>query len=188
MRHPRLQWGDFSVDLESGELWRGPTLRQLTQKAAAVLRSLAARAGQVVSKEALFRTVWGETVVSDAALTVCIRELRQTLGDDARTPRFIETVHRRGYRFLPLLSAPPVQRSTFVGHSGLSPQDSALSHRGTGDGTRPIARVVREGAGRRAAARLCQRRGRDWQDGVDGSLPAEARGWRLETRPRPSSL
>jgi len=50
MRHPRLQWGDFSVDLESGELWRGPTLRQLTQKAAAVLRSLAARAGQVVSK------------------------------------------------------------------------------------------------------------------------------------------
>lgn len=58
------------------------------------------RGGQVVIKEDLFKIVWPNTVVSDAALTVCIRELRQALGDDAKASQYIETVHRRGYRFI----------------------------------------------------------------------------------------
>ena len=74
---------------------------RVTPKSLALLALLARRAGEVVTKEELFRVVWPGTVVSDAALATCIRELRQALDDDARHPRFIETVHRRGYRFLP---------------------------------------------------------------------------------------
>ena len=72
----------------------------LTPKALAVLRVLVTRPGQVVTKEEFFQSVWTETVVSDDALAACIQELRRALRDDARKPRYIETIHRRGYRFV----------------------------------------------------------------------------------------
>jgi hypothetical protein len=65
-----------------------------------VLQCLLAHPGQLVSKAALLDAVWPETTVNDVALMICIRELRQALGDDPRAPRFIETMHRRGYRFV----------------------------------------------------------------------------------------
>ena len=65
------------------------------------LKELVLHAGEPVSKEDLFATVWSGTAVSDDALTSCIQELRRALEDDARQPRFIETRHRRGYRFVP---------------------------------------------------------------------------------------
>jgi DNA-binding winged helix-turn-helix (wHTH) protein len=61
---------------------------------------LVEQAGQLVSKERLLQEVWPDATVSDAALTVCIGELRRLLGDSARAPQFIETVHRHGYRFI----------------------------------------------------------------------------------------
>src|SRR5262249_23904041 len=88
-------------------LWRGPEARRLTPQAWAVLEVLAAQAGQLVTKETLLATAWPETVVSEAALVVCIREIRQALGDTARTPQYVETVHRRGYRFIGPLAPPP---------------------------------------------------------------------------------
>ena len=81
-------------------LRRGKREIRVTPKSLAVLRTLAEHAGQVVTKEELFRTVWPDTAVSDAALSSCILELRHALQDDARRPRYIETVHRRGFRFL----------------------------------------------------------------------------------------
>jgi predicted ATPase/DNA-binding winged helix-turn-helix (wHTH) protein len=86
-------------DPRTGRLWAGRREVSLTPRAAAVLAVLVARAGQLVTRQELFETVWGDTVVSDAALTACIQELRGALADDARRPRFIETRHRRGYRF-----------------------------------------------------------------------------------------
>jgi DNA-binding winged helix-turn-helix (wHTH) protein len=65
-----------------------------------VLQYLVEHAGQLVTKEALFAAVWPELVVSEGVLTNCIGELRKTLGDAAQVPRFIATVHRRGYRFI----------------------------------------------------------------------------------------
>ena len=91
-----LRFGPYRLDLEHGQLWRGTQGVKLTPKALAVLRQLVQQAGQVVSKEELFQTVWADTVVSDAALTFCIQELRRALRDDAKEPRYIETVHRRG--------------------------------------------------------------------------------------------
>jgi DNA-binding winged helix-turn-helix (wHTH) protein len=71
----------------------------------------------LVTKEALFQAVWQETVVTDSALAVCIKELRKALRDDPKFPQYIETVHRRGYRFIaPLTAAPPVSGSRFQVH------------------------------------------------------------------------
>jgi len=94
-----VRFGRFRLHPSRG-LERGRTEVRVTPKSLAVLQLLVDRAGDVVSKEELFQTVWPDTAVSDAALTSCIQELRHALGDDARRPRFIETVHRRGYRFV----------------------------------------------------------------------------------------
>ncbi|MBM4259326.1 MAG: hypothetical protein FJ147_25930 [Deltaproteobacteria bacterium] len=72
----------------------------LTPKAFLVLRHLMGRPGQLVTKEELLNAVWPEVYVSDAALKVMIRRLRQALGDEAQIPRFIETIPWRGYRFI----------------------------------------------------------------------------------------
>src|SRR5262245_957198 len=95
-----LSFGLYRLDPEHGQLWRGTQPVKLTLKALTGLRHLAERPGQVVTKEELFRAAWPDTIVSDAALTACIQELRHALHDDARKPRAIETVHRRGFRFI----------------------------------------------------------------------------------------
>ena len=110
-----VRFGRFRLHPSRG-LTRGLRDVRVTPKSLAVLHLLVERSGEIVSKEALFRCVWPDTAVSDAALTSCIQELRGALGDNARQPRFIETVHRRGYRFVapihsPVLTAvPPLQR------------------------------------------------------------------------------
>ncbi|MCI0673822.1 MAG: AAA family ATPase, partial [Myxococcaceae bacterium] len=73
---------------------------RLPPKVFAVLRLLVAQPGQLVTKEVLLQAVWPEAVVSEAVLTTCIAELRKILGETAQAPRFIQTVHRRGYRFV----------------------------------------------------------------------------------------
>src|SRR5262245_22879015 len=99
----------YRVDLPNAQVWRGNRVLPLTNKAFAVLRYLIEHASQVVSKAELFAALWPGTAVSDGALTFCIVELRKALGDDAKTPRFVETLHRRGYRFIaPLSSASQV--------------------------------------------------------------------------------
>ncbi len=97
----------FRIDLQNEQLWREVEEVHLTPKAFAVLRHLLLHAGQLMTKEALLAAVWPETYVSEAALVVCIRELRQALGDQARAPCFIETVPRRGYRFIAPIATVP---------------------------------------------------------------------------------
>lgn len=88
------------IDTANAQAWQGERLLKLTPKAFAVLAYLVDHARQLVTKDELMRNVWAETVVTDGALAACIRALRQALRDDAQQPRYIETVHRRGYRFL----------------------------------------------------------------------------------------
>jgi DNA-binding winged helix-turn-helix (wHTH) protein len=102
-----LNFGPYHLDGLNGLLWQGPRVIPLSPKATAVLWQLARRAGQLVSKAELFRAIWPETAVSDGVLAVCIRELRRALGDEAQRPRYIATVHRRGYRFIPTITAAP---------------------------------------------------------------------------------
>ncbi len=105
----QLTFARYRVDLHAEQLWRGSRSIPLTSRAFAVLRYLVEHAGQVVSKAELFAALWPGTAVTDGALTVCIKEVRKALGDKATAPRFIATVHRRGYRFLPAVTAQPVR-------------------------------------------------------------------------------
>lgn len=90
----------FRLDCVNECLWREEKQIPLRGKTFAVLRCLLEHHGQLVTKAALFTAVWPDTYVNEGALTICIAELRQALGDNAKTPCFIETVHRRGYRFI----------------------------------------------------------------------------------------
>jgi len=90
----------FCLDRINECLRSGPRSIKLRPKAFAVLNHLIEHSGRLVTKEELLSTVWSETFVSDAVLKVTIRQLRTALSDDSNLPRFIETAHRRGYRFI----------------------------------------------------------------------------------------
>jgi DNA-binding winged helix-turn-helix (wHTH) protein len=96
----RLLFADFSLDPSAEQLYCGDEAVALTPKAFAVLRRLVEESGQLVSKEELLRAGWANTHVSEGVLKVVILEIRRALGDDPVAPRFIETVPRRGYRFI----------------------------------------------------------------------------------------
>ena len=95
-----IEFPPFRLDARAGRLWRGNRPVPLRPKAWALLGYLAARPGILVPKEELLTAIWGDAVVSDETLTRTLAELRQAVGDSARTPRIIETVHRRGVRFI----------------------------------------------------------------------------------------
>jgi DNA-binding winged helix-turn-helix (wHTH) protein/predicted ATPase len=125
MQEPQcLVFGPFRLDLRDERLWRGPEAIPLSPKTFAVLRCLVSQAGQLVTKDALLEAVWPATMVSESILTVAMRTLRRALGDEARTPRFIETVHGRGYRFIaPVSATMPPEPPTMMGrpHHSLRP-------------------------------------------------------------------
>src|SRR5258708_1507015 len=81
-------------------LWRGSESIKLRPKAFAVLTYLRERGRRLVTKEELLNAVWPEAFVGEAVLKVAIGQLREALDDDPKAPRFIETAHRRGYRFI----------------------------------------------------------------------------------------
>jgi TolB-like protein/DNA-binding winged helix-turn-helix (wHTH) protein/Tfp pilus assembly protein PilF len=93
-------FGDFELDLAAWRLSKGGTQVALEPKAIEVLALLVERAGEVVGKDDLLAAVWKDTVVTENAMVRVIAHLRGALGDDARQPHFIETVHTRGYRFV----------------------------------------------------------------------------------------
>lgn len=84
------------IEPDTGWAWRGDERLDLTPKAYAVLRHLVEHPEHLVTKDEILAAVWGDTVVSEAAITSCIRDLRRALDDSSRVPRYIETVHRRG--------------------------------------------------------------------------------------------
>lgn len=109
--NPVIRFGPYRLHPTQG-LRQGDDDVRITPKSLRVLWELACQPGQIVTKEQLFRSVWADTAVSDSALTTCIQELRQALHDDPKRPQYIETLHRRGYRFVARdAAAPPKERS-----------------------------------------------------------------------------
>ena len=92
--------GPVCLDCQDERLWLDGKPVRLGGKALALLRALMERPLSLVSKDELFEAVWPGLAVSESVLTTGMREIRQALGDDARRPRLIQTVHGRGYRFL----------------------------------------------------------------------------------------
>jgi len=95
-----VEFPPFRLDLANQELWRGAERLPLRPKPFAVLAYLATHAARLVLRDELVAAVWPDTHVGEGLLRGYVRDLRTTLGDDAAAPRFIETVARRGYRFV----------------------------------------------------------------------------------------
>jgi predicted ATPase/DNA-binding winged helix-turn-helix (wHTH) protein len=100
LRKKQIIFDVFSLDPENEILWNGPKKIHLRPKAFALLQYLATRPDQLVTKDQLMNALWRECNVGEEALKHCVSEIRRVLGDDAASPRFVETVHRRGYRFV----------------------------------------------------------------------------------------
>jgi tetratricopeptide (TPR) repeat protein/DNA-binding winged helix-turn-helix (wHTH) protein/TolB-like protein len=97
-----IRLGPFEVDFRSGELRRGGVTTTLQEQPRRILAMLAARAGDVVTREELRQAVWSSDTFVDFehGLNAAVKRLRDTLGDSAETPAFIETLPRRGYRLI----------------------------------------------------------------------------------------
>jgi len=97
----KLRFDGWTLDPESGDLGREGARIRLQEQPARVLQELIAHAGSVVTREQLIALLWPKGVVDfDTSLNTVIRKLRSALGDVAETPRYIETLPRRGYRFI----------------------------------------------------------------------------------------
>jgi pimeloyl-ACP methyl ester carboxylesterase/DNA-binding winged helix-turn-helix (wHTH) protein len=96
----QLVFGDFCLDMGRATLLQGASPVSLTPKAFSVLEYLAHHSGRLVTKDEFMDRLWPGVFVGDAALKVCVREIRRALGDDSQQPRYVETAHRRGYRFI----------------------------------------------------------------------------------------
>jgi DNA-binding winged helix-turn-helix (wHTH) protein len=98
----RLRFETFELDLESGELWNSGSKVKLAPKPVRVLALLAGASGRLVTRDAIRAQIWesGTFVDFEHGLNFCIREIRSALGDNAQQPRFVETLPRRGYRFI----------------------------------------------------------------------------------------
>ena len=98
----RVRFGTFELDLDSGELRRSGVKLKLQEQPFRLLAMLLERPGEVVTREEVRERLWSaDTFVDfDHSLNTAIKKLRQALGDSAENPRFIETLARRGYRFI----------------------------------------------------------------------------------------
>ena len=111
------------IEAENEWAWCGARRLPLTPRAFAVLRHLVEHRGRLITKEELLTAVWRDAIVSDAALASGIRDLRKALGDSSDAPRYIQTVHRRGFRFIG-----PVAGSTVVVAAAGSAAPEGESH------------------------------------------------------------
>src|SRR5262249_33721052 len=94
------EFGPFRLDTEEGQLLQDGEPVPLTHKAFEMLRVLVENNGHVVPKDDFLNKIWPETFIEEGILTVNIANLRKALGDDRSEHRYIETVPRRGYRFV----------------------------------------------------------------------------------------
>jgi DNA-binding winged helix-turn-helix (wHTH) protein len=110
----RLSFESIEFDQHTGEVWRDGIRRRLEPQPAALLSLLISRAGELVERREIMSRLWGDQthVKYQDGLNYCIRQIRLAVGDSARHPRLIETIPRRGYRFMVAATAavtlPPV--------------------------------------------------------------------------------
>ena len=97
-----VRFGVYEVDLRTGELRKHGLKLRLQEKAFQILEALLERPGELVTREDLRQRLWSSNtfVDFDGSLNAAINKLRETLGNSAENPRFVETLPRRGYRFI----------------------------------------------------------------------------------------
>ncbi|MBC8646614.1 MAG: winged helix-turn-helix domain-containing protein, partial [Thermoanaerobaculia bacterium] len=105
---PRTRFGPFEVDLRAGELRKHGVRLKLTGQPLEILALLLEQPGQVVTRDELRQKLWpGNTFGDfDHGLNAAVNKLREALGDSAESPRYVETLPRRGYRFIARVESP----------------------------------------------------------------------------------
>ena len=103
-----LRFGSFELDVRSRELRQGGKAVRLQEQPFEILRMMLERPGRVVTREELAARLWpdGTFVDFEHSLNAAVKRLRAALGDEADNPRFVETLPRRGYRFIGHAAAP----------------------------------------------------------------------------------
>ena len=126
-----LRFGAFELDGETLELRRKGALVKLQQQPAKVLALLLSRPGDLVTREEIRSAVWGDdTYVNfDQGLNFCIKEIRAALGDHADAPRYVETLPRRGYRFVALVERDLPEPVEPLPQAAAAPEPSATPAR-----------------------------------------------------------
>ncbi|MCG8434429.1 MAG: winged helix-turn-helix domain-containing protein, partial [Gammaproteobacteria bacterium] len=97
--------GEWEVNPPQNTIWGRSGEKHLQPRVMDLLVYFTEHAGQLLHREKILNDVWGQNAVSDEPLTRCIAELRSALGDDRRKPRYIETFHKRGYKFIAPVNA-----------------------------------------------------------------------------------
>jgi DNA-binding winged helix-turn-helix (wHTH) protein len=110
-----LSFGPFTFDPANGLLRRADSEIPLPPRVLGVLAYLLARPGQVVARQDLIDAIWKDAFVTDTSLAEAVSSLRQALGDDPQQPVYIQTLHRRGYRFVAPLNLPPAPEASAPG-------------------------------------------------------------------------
>ena len=118
-----ITFGPFRFDFADGTLSRDGTDIPLPPRALGILHYLLERPGRIVSKQALMDAVWKDAHVSETSLTEAIGLVRNALGDDSQQPRFVQTVHRRGYRFIAPISIEGPPASTLAAVPAVQPSE-----------------------------------------------------------------
>ena len=136
----RTSFGLYEVDLQTGELWKAGRRIKIQTQPFKVLAALLEHHGQIVTREELQSRVWGPdtTVGFEHSLGTAVNKVREALGDSADSPRFVETLARRGYRFIAPVTSPPAALSDLATLPGLEgsqathpPQADAESFHGS---------------------------------------------------------
>jgi DNA-binding winged helix-turn-helix (wHTH) protein len=122
-----MRFDVFELDEANARLKRRAQVLDLPPRAFSVLCELARRPGQLVTKDALLDAVWGHRHVTESVLKSAISQLRTTLDDDAKEPKFIQTASRRGYRFIAAVRPEPSLASASRTGEGAAPQAPALA-------------------------------------------------------------
>jgi TolB-like protein/DNA-binding winged helix-turn-helix (wHTH) protein len=142
------QFGPFAVDERSGELRRDGEVVRLQPQPFRVLALLVSRPGELVTREELKKALWGEETYVDfeRGLNFCINQARTALGDSADAPRYIQTLPRRGYRFIAPVRSESVQ-SAFRVSSESTPNDVQSAVRVSSESTpNRVQSAVRDGS------------------------------------------
>ena len=132
----QVRFGPFEFDPHTYELKKSGRHVRLRPQAARVLSVLTRRAGQAVTRDELKTEIWGSDTFVDFenGLNLCIRQIRAALDDDAETPRYVETLSRRGYRFIA-----PAHKETPESSVAVSAAANEKASRGAGFHRRQIA-------------------------------------------------
>ncbi len=129
----KFRFGLFELDGGTGELKKSGRVIPLRPQPAKVLAYLVAQPGELVLRQNLRRHIWGDTFIdAEAGLNACIRDIRAALGDRASAPTYIETVPRRGYRFIAPVEAPPVPTQAALPNAPDEPSSGIEASRDVG--------------------------------------------------------